>query len=190
MLGDQPLVHIAAAVTALAALAFAIAIPDTDLRVGLFGLVGTLAGALATFEATQVTARGNRRAQKRIAGRLLQEDLAFARTRCRYADTNEKFWAPRHDLRRDGWERYREIVARELESSGEWERVAGAFEAMRAVQSKCDALRPTLGERPELGDRSRELIGDYLSRSDRALEALRRLSDDRPADEKIVAEGQ
>jgi hypothetical protein len=187
VLDDRSWIQAGAATVCLAAIVAAVVIDEGELRVGLFGLVGTLVGALATLEATQMAARSDRRARKRAAGRLLQEDLMFARTRCLRA--NKSFWAPRFDLRLDGWESYRDTVAKELADSGDWASVAGAFEAMRSVQSKCSALRRTFGEQPGLGPQSRSLIADYLDRSDAAIDALRRLSGDRPPDEAPQPEG-
>jgi hypothetical protein len=189
VLNDRSWIQGAAATVCLAAIVAAVVIDESELRVGLFGLVGTLVGALATLEATQMAARGDRRARNRAAGRLLQEDLMFARTRCVRAEANKRFWAPRFDLRLDGWESYRDTVAKELADSGDWASVAGAFEAMRSVQSKCSALRRTFGEQPGLGPQSRSLIADYLDRSDAAIDALRRLSGDRPPDEAPQPEG-
>jgi hypothetical protein len=183
VLGDRSWIQACAAIVCLAAIVAAVLIDESELRVGLFGLVGTLVGALATLEATQMAARSDRRARKRAAGRLLQEDLMFARTRCVRAKANKSFWAPRFDLRLDGWESYRDAVAKELADSRDWASVAGAFEAMRSVQSKCSALRKAFGEQPRLGPLSRKLIADYLDRSDAAIDALRRLSGDRPPDE-------
>ena len=176
------------ALAILVALVFAVLIDSTDVRVALFGLIGTLTGALATFEATQVVTRRERRAMARAAGRLLQEDLAFARTRCRNAQRNGRFWAPRLDLRLDGWESYRETVSKELDERADWQSIAAAFEAMRAVQSKCTSLRSSFGDRPGLGPRSHEAIALYLERSDRAINALKRLSGDRPTDEQVTDE--
>jgi hypothetical protein len=99
---------------------------------------------------------------------------------------NGKFWAERLDLRLDGWESYRDTVSRELDDRGDWQGIARAFEAMRAVQGKCAALRPKFGERPGLGPRSHEVIAEYLARSDLAIAALERLSCDRPADEPVI----
>jgi hypothetical protein len=165
----------------------AVVVNDSDLRVGLFGLVGTLVGALATFEGTQFTARRDIEARRRAAGRLLQEDLQFARTRCRHALNNRRFWSPRYDLRLDGWERYRETVSQQL-ADAQWHDVASAVAAMRGVQTKCDALRTRYGERPELGKISVRLINEYIESSKGALDALRALSGDRPTDEVVDLE--
>jgi hypothetical protein len=185
---SQPWVHRGVAAAALVAAALAFFVNDTDLRVGLFGLIGTMAGALATFEGTQLAARRDRQARRRAAGRLLQEDLLWARSRCLNAKQNGKFWAPRLDLRFDGWERYRETVSEELASTSDWQKAASAFEAMRAVQSKCDALRTSYGERPGLGPLSHGVITEYINRSDGAIDALRALSGDRPHDQQPVAD--
>ncbi len=185
--GDRPWVEFGAVGAIIAAIVLAVLSTSTDLRVGLFGFIGTLVGGLLTFEATELAARRNRRAQRRVAGRLLQEDLVFARTRCSNAEANERFWAPRLDLRLDDWQRQRETVSREVSDTAQWQTIAGAFEAMRSVQSKCNALRQSGKEdalRPRIGQESREVITEYLSRSDRALDALRRLSGDRPPDER------
>jgi len=186
VLADQPIVPLGAAVALVAAIVATVLVDETDVRVGLFGLVGTLVGALATFEGTQRKSRQDRLARKRSAGRLLQEDLLFARTRCHNALNNKRFWAPRLDLRLDGWERYRETVSEELADTAEWQDVARAFEAMRAVQSKCNGLRSSFGDRPGLGRLSGDVIAEYLKRSDAAVDALRRLSGDRPTDETAV----
>jgi hypothetical protein len=182
---DRPLIHVVMGLAIAVALFAAVLIDSTDLRVALFGLIGTLTGALATFEATQVATRRERRAMSRAAGRLLQEDLIFARTRCMNAQRNGRFWSPRLDLRLDGWERYREVVARELDERADWQSIVSAFEAMRAAQSKCTSLRPDFGDRPGFGTRSREVVAIYLERSNRAITTLERLSGDRPADEPV-----
>jgi hypothetical protein len=89
-------------------------------------------------------------------------------------------------LRPDGWERYRETVSQELADPKQWHDVAGSVAAMRAVQTKCDSLRTKYGERPTLGELSRRLIDRYLDASERAIDALRALSGDRPSDEEVV----
>ena len=182
---ERPPIYGAMAVAIVVALVSAVLVGDTDLQVGLFGLLGTLTGALATFEATQSVTRNEQRARKRAAGRLLQEDLAFARARCLNAQRNGRFWAPRLDLRLDGWERHRETVAQDLDRAGDWQSIAGAFDAMRAVQSKCTSLRSNFGDRPGLGEQSHAVIAEYLERSEPALTALERLSGDRPYDEPV-----
>jgi len=57
---------------------------------------------------------------------------------------------------------------------------------MRAVQSKCNGLRSDSDKRPQLAKLSKKLIGDYLDRSNAAVDALRQLSGDRPRDEDPV----
>lgn len=186
MRGNRSIPQMLMGVAILVALIFAVLIDNSDLRVALFGLLGTLTGALATFEATHVVSRRERQVMVRAAGRLLQEDLVFARMRVRHAEQNKRFWSPRFDLRLDGWERYRETVAKELEEPGDWKNVAGAFEAMRALQSKCTSLRTAFGDRPELGPLSREAMDLYLQRSESAINALARLSRDRQQDEVLI----
>ena len=190
MLDDARKLRLGADLLLVVVVALAVVVDDTALRVGLFGLLGTLAGAMATLEATHMASQAEATARKRAAGRLLQEDLHFARTRCANATRNGRFWAPRLDLRLDGWERYRETVAVEFgKEASAWRDVAAAFEAMRSVQSKCDGLRVQLEtDRPGLGPLSREVIGEYMQRSDAALDALQRLSGDRPEDEPVMAE--
>ena len=65
MLADQPIVPLGAAVALVAAIVATVLVDETDVRVGLFGLVGTLVGALATFEGTQRKSRQDRLARKR-----------------------------------------------------------------------------------------------------------------------------
>lgn len=188
MLAGRPLIHVGAGVLVVVGLVVAVASDNTDLQVGLFGLAGTLIGALTAYEAAQGAARRDQQARRRSAGRLLQEDLGHARTRCRLAVANGKFWAPRHDLFMEGWERYREVVSQELASDTDWRAVAQAFAAMRSVQSRCDSLRRSCGDdRPVIDKLSRTLIDRYLELSPAAIDALRRLSGDRPADEEITA---
>ena len=183
---DLPWVHLGVAATAIAIAVVVFVVEDTDIRVGLFGLLGTLTGALATFEGTQLAGSRDARARRRAAGRLLQEDLLFAQTRCQNAIHNKLFWAPRLDLRLDGWAQYRETVSKDLDRPEDWQIVASAFEAMRSVQSKCDALRKESGDRPEIGPHRRRVIDVYLERSGPAIDALRALSGDRPDDEELV----
>lgn len=185
MRSKRPLTHFLMGLAIIVALISAILLDITELRVALFGLIGTLTGALATFESTHLATQRERRAMARAAGRLLQEDLAFARTRVSKAQRNRRFWSPRLDLRLDGWERYRETVSKEDLKPGDWQSITAAFEAMRAVQSKCSSLRAEFGDRPRLGPQSREALTLYLERSGRAIVALQGLSGDRPADEPV-----
>ncbi len=170
------------------ALVLAFLTDSLDLRVAMFGLIGTVTGALGTYEAAHAAYRRDSRAAARAAGRLLQDDLVFGRTRARYAKANNRFWAPRHDLRLDGWECYRESVAKAPLEPGAWQSIAAGFEAMRALQSKCISLRETYGERPVLGPRSQEAVNLYLERSQKAIAALAELSGDRPPDEPVIAD--
>lgn len=167
-----------------------VATDDTALRVGLFGLLGTLTGALTTYATIHEAAMHERRSRKRAAGRLLQEDLTYARARCANSEVNRKFWSPRFDLRFEDWSRYREIVSQEIDNTSGWQEVAAAFASMRALQAKCDGLRERYGERLGLGPESHARIDDYLRRSDAALEVLRQLSGDRPADEPPQADAE
>jgi hypothetical protein len=188
---ERPWLPIVLVATAVAAIVVGSLLSATQLRVALFGFAGTLIGAFTTFEATDITARRGRKARTRSAGRLLQEELLFARTRCLNAQRTGKFWGPRFDLRISDWEDQREIVSQELSDTRDWQSIVGAFEAMRSVQAKCNALRDSGKwdpERPGLGPNSRRLIADYLDRSEEAMEALRRLSGDRPPDEVPVDE--
>lgn len=174
---------------------FVLAVPlvllrDNDLRVGLIGLLGTAVGALITFESKEGEARRSSGEKKRLAGRLLQGDLDFARLRGENALKNGKFWAPRLDLRLDGWGRYRETVAGSLTDAAGWHVVEAAFEEMRNVQSRCSTLRSESDERPELGEASRGVIEAYLGKSNAAIDVLRGLSGDRPHEVESAEGGQ
>jgi hypothetical protein len=187
MLHGRPWFQPTIVVGLAAVIVVAILSKNTDLRVGLFGLAGTLIGAFTTIAGTELAARRAHQEERRIAGRLLQEDLRFARTRCRYAIKNECFWASRLDLRFEDWQRYRETAARELDDTEAWNVVTTAFDRMRAVQSNCSARRVKFNtDVPPLGDTSRLLIEAYLKRSKTAMKVLKRLSGDLPVDEAVV----
>ena len=175
-------------VAVLVCLVFAVLTDQGEIRVALFGLLGTLTGAVATFEATHAVRRRERKVMVRAAGRLLQDDLAFGRVRVRHAQQNKRFWAPRWDLRLDGWDLYRETVAKELNDLEDWKRIAGAFDTMRSLQGKCTSLRTPTDERPGLGPMSRQAMELYMERSNSAMIALAKLSGDRQSDEALIDE--
>lgn len=162
--------------------AMSIGCPNGDVNewiAPLFGFAGTLLGALVALggvlsQQRQVAkaARAAARDEALIAARILRADVDFARTRLLNAVSNMQYWSPSFALPRESWNRYREVVARDLAIS-DWSKVSHFFRSSASLEAGAEFARAAAGEdRPVLTQRMVDVMESAAERAGEAAEVL------------------
>lgn len=141
-----------------------------DYIAGVFGLVGTGVGAVATLIPPYIS---DRRAEKvaaasakrdaSVTALLLVDDLDLARRRLRgaYRRDNGRFWSADFALPLSTWADGRAQIAHNL-SANVWETVAPAFRELTEIEKTASAAR---GEHPTSRPQLSEQAAAWLKRA-------------------------
>ena len=128
----------------------------------IVGFLGVVVGALATSASTWFFARRVERREKKIAGRIIREDVVLAGSTLEAVLT--KGWIHGRSLPVAGWREHRATLAAELDRPA-WDQVSEAMETLEMVATILEVLAE--GENLAGGDippDSRETVVDSISR--------------------------
>jgi hypothetical protein len=142
-------------------------------------VLSALLGGLLAFTGVVYTQRMASRAERRqrrddgmSAALILQEDLAWARTRVRTALNRDKYWSARYALEVDSWIQLRQKLAVSLPDPQAWAAVRDGFRALKTLELQASRHRNSDTHQAPVNDWGKARLEESRDRIDAALAAL------------------
>jgi hypothetical protein len=151
--------------------------------------IGAGVGGVATFVGVaysqcQLDRRDRRKAKKiaadsaLISARIVQSELAWAKTRVSQARDRGRYWSAPYGLKEEAWLAYREQLAIAIDCPDNWSTVSDGFRWLRACELLASSQRKDDQLRPAVTPKGLEQLTQGLEHIEAAMETLKPLTKD------------